>query len=261
MRSTMKTVDDYMPKYRTVSMVVLASMLLLGLLSFGNLNVQAQNTADLTVLSSLGGTTDPAAGTYTINDGETITITATADIPNFDFSYWILSTAEGSRTAFDNPLSFPATGGETYTVQPVFQVITPIGVPTLPNDMSAFAIVVVLPASGGTTDPAAGTYALADATSLDLTATPDSGWTFSHWIISGNTDVSHGGAPVDLEPTANPYNVNHGYGETYYYQPVFTQSSNPTPSPSIPEFSILAVLLLLAVIVPVVIFARKNKKQ
>lgn len=250
-----------MPNTKTVSLVVLASMLLLALLTFGSLTVQAQDTADLTVLSSIGGTTNPSAGTSTYNDGETITITATPNTPDYYFVHWILSTNEGSRTATDNPLSFPATGGENYEIQPVFEVITPIGVTTLPSDTSSFAIVVVLEAAGGTTDPVPGRYALADATELNLMATPDSGWSFSHWIISGNTDVTHGGAPFTLEPTDNPYNVNHGYGETYYYQPVFTQSSDsPTPSPTIPEFSIPAIVLLLAAIVPVVILTRKNRK-
>jgi predicted secreted protein with PEFG-CTERM motif len=92
---------------------------------------------------------------------------------------------------------------------------------------------------------------------------PLNGWTFSHWVISGNTSVSHGGAPVNLEPTDNPYNVNHGYGETYYYQPVFTQSGasmSPEPSTTIPEFPMLAVLLILgAMVIPVVALARKRK--
>jgi len=256
----MKTDSDFMVKSKTVSLAVLISMLLLAMLSFGTLNAQAQETADLTVLSSMGGTTNPAAGNYTYDDGKTITITATADDNGFFFAHWILTADEGSRTSLDNPLSLPAIGGEQYTIQPVFDVITPVGVTILPTDLSTFAIVVVLPGSGGTTTPAAGTYALADATNLDLTATPNSGWTFSHWVISGNTDVSHGGAPVDLEPTDNPYNVDHGYGETYYYQPVFTLTSNPTPSPTIPEFSTIAILLLIAAIVPVVIFTRRNKK-
>ncbi len=79
--------------------------------------------------------------------------------------------------------------------------------------MATAAIVVVLAVAGGTTSPAPGTYALADATALNLKATPASGWTFSHWVISG-PNLSHGGYPYTATPTDNPYNVNHGYGNT-----------------------------------------------
>ena len=59
----------------------------------------------------------------------------------------------------------------------------------------------------------------------------DSGWTFSHWVISG-PNLSHGGYPYTATPTENPYNVNHGYGNRYDYQAVFvpTGSTEPTPS-------------------------------
>jgi hypothetical protein len=124
--------------------------------------------------------------------------------------------------------------------------------------MSNLAIVVILPAAGGTTTPSPGTYAFDNASSLNLTATPDSGWAFSHWVISGNI-TSHGAAPLNLEPTDNPYNVNHGYGATFYYQPVFTQTNEPTPSPSIPEVSAVALAGLVLALIPVVLFARKRK--
>ena len=86
------------------------------------------------------------------------------------------------------------------------------------------AIVVVLSAVGGTTSPAPGTYALENATSLQLTATPDSGWIFDHWVIGGYP-LTHGAYSFTDTPTDNPYNVNHGYGNTYTYQPVFSPTS------------------------------------
>ncbi len=248
-----------MAKTKTVSLALLTSLLLLAMLSFGSLNVEAQSQATVEIVTSIGGTTDPAPGNHTYDDGATLTVTANPTAAEFTFDYWVISADSTSRTSFENPLSFPVTGGTTYHIQPVFQVLQPIGVPTLPSDMSSAAIVIVLAGVGGTTDPTPGSYAFSNATSLDLKATPDSGWMFSHWVISGETNMDHGGAPVNLEPTDNPYNVNHGYGATYYYQPVFTQTSNPTPSPSIPEFSVIAVLLLLVALVPVVLVARKNK--
>ena len=106
----------------------------------------------------------------------------------------------------------------------------PPGVLGLPSNMATAAIVVVLAGAGGTTTPVAGTYALADATSMELVANPFSGWTFSHWIIYG-PNLSHGGYPFTATPTVNPYNVNHGYGATYQYQAVFLPAGSTGPTP------------------------------
>jgi hypothetical protein len=212
-------------------------------------------------MDSIGGTTDPAAGTYNYADGTSVTFTAAGDTQTgFSFLNWIITTSEGSRTSADNPLTFPVSAGSTYTIQAIFQVLQPIGATSLPKDMSNAAIIGILAAAGGTTNPGPGTYALANANAFNLTAMPNNGWTFSHWVISGNTNVNHGNAPVNLEPKDNPYNVNHGYGATYYYQPVFTQTG-ASPSPSVPEFSVLAVLLLLGALIPVVTIAKKRKLQ
>jgi hypothetical protein len=75
---------------------------------------------------------------------------------------------------------------------------------------------------------------LADASSLNLKATPSAGWQFSHWTICG-TQASHGDSPTNWSPTDNPYNVNHGYGDIYRYQAIFTPvgtTASPTPTPT-----------------------------
>jgi hypothetical protein len=124
--------------------------------------------------------------------------------------------------------------------------------------MANDAIVVVASATGGTTIPAAGAYALANATSLNLTAMPNNGWSFSHWVISGNI-TSHGGSPLNLQPTDNPYNVNHGYGQTYTYTPVFVQSG-ASPSPTIPEFSGWVLIALLITVLSIALLVKRAKK-
>lgn len=196
-------------------------------------SVNAQGTATVTVVDMTGGTTD-VTGTQTYSDGASVTITATPD-PAYVFSTWVISPSDGSGDSVltDNPVTFTVAGGVTYTVTPVFIVPSAIPGRPLPTDLSTSAIVVVLSSAGGTISPPAGTYALADATNFDLKATPSNGWQFSHWTISG-TNASHGSAPVNWNPTDNPYNVNHGYGDTYQYQAVFTPigTTEPTPAPS-----------------------------
>jgi hypothetical protein len=259
---------------KTISLAILTSLLLLAAMNYTVLNVKAQNQATVTILSSIGGITDPANGTYQYNDGATVTITPTADGQSgFTFANWIISTPSGTRISLVVPLTFTVSAGSTYTVQAVFQVIQPIGVQNLPKNLSTAAIVVILPAAGGTTIPAPGTYAFDNATSLNITAMPNSGWTFSHWVISGSdVTTGHGSIPTNLEPTDNPYNINHGYGNTYAYQAVFTQTSasptptsqsptptSPSPSPTIPELSGIAIGILLLAMIPVVIAVGKRR--
>jgi hypothetical protein len=197
-------------------------------------SVMAQSTATVIVNNVTGGTTD-VTGTTTYNDGDTVTITATADT-DFTFTNWILSPSDGSgdTQTTSNPLTFTATGGVTYTITPVFAVPLPIPGQPLPSNLKTAAIVIIYPSAGGTTVPAPGTYALADASNFNLKATPDSGWQFSHWTICG-TNASHGATPVNWTPTDNPYNVNHGYGDTYRYQAIFTpigSTTTPTTAPT-----------------------------
>lgn len=255
-----------MAKNKYVALVLFSSLLLLAASVVYAGTTLAQSQATVTILSAVGGTTDPGAGTTNYNDGASVTITQTSSIPGGQFMEWIISVDGTTRVSTDDSLTFTVSAGSTYTIQPVFTLLqTAPGAAQLPSNMSNAAIVVILQSAGGTTDPAPGTYAFDNATAFNITAMANSGWTFSHWVISGNTSVSHGGSSVNLEPTDNPYNVNHGYGETYYYQAVFTQSGASTsasPSASIPEFPILAVLLALGImVIPIAVLAKKRKAQ
>ena len=121
------------------------------------------------------------------------------------------------------------------------------------------ATIIVDPSIGGTTDPLPGTYTYGNDTNFALAATPDSGYVFSYWVISGNFTPGHGSPTVtyildengtivasfpragstdldSLVSNANPLNVSHGFGYTFEYQAIFTPLSvNPSPSPNQPH--------------------------
>ena len=252
--------------FAVIVMILLMSLILLA-------GVKAAGQATVTMVVSIGGTTDPAApGTYTYADGAAITLTANPG-SGFIFQNWIVSTSAGSSTDTDNPLTITAVGGETYGVQAVF---APLQVPpglNAPTDITTAAIVVVLPGAGGTTDPPPGTYVLASALQFNLTAIPASGFQFVHWVIAGEP-MSHGAYSFTATPTDNPYNVNHGYGYKYSYQPVFVPvgSTVPTPSASATpgptgglsmEWWIIIVLVVIIIIVLIAFGAyamRRSKK-
>ncbi len=253
-----------------LALTLLTALLFLAALSP---SVMAQNQATVVVLDSIGGTVTPS-GTTTYPAGQPVTLTATPTDEGFIFQEWIITAGTTTTTSADNPITITVEGGETYAVQAFFQpVVAPPG-RLIPSDLGSAAIVVVLAAAGGTTIPAPGTYALANAEALMLTATPNSGWQFSHWTISGATIGDHGGAPVDLTPTDNPYNVNHGYGYTYNYQPVFTPvggnggpgGATPTPTPGgtiggLTMETLIIIGLVVVIIVILVAFAAYAAKK
>jgi hypothetical protein len=230
-------------KTKTLKIVVFALLtaaLLMAVINLNFPNVKAQGQATVTILVSAGGTTSPVAGTYNYADGATVTITATNGI-GFLFADWVFTTASGANTTTDNPLVFTASGGISYGIQAQFQPITYI--PPAAINGTGDAIVVVLAGNGGTVSPAPGTYDLANAYSVDLTATPDSGWTFDHWVISG-TPLSHG---------------------AYSFQPVFSPISTSTsPTPKINEFSTASAIIIAAILVIVTFgtyaYSRRSKK-
>ena len=77
--------------------------------------------------------------------------------------------------------------------------------------------------------------------------------------------MNHGAYSLTLTPTNNPYNVNHGYGNTYSYQPVFSPiSTTATPTPTVNEFStattLIAVIALVAAAFGTYTYTKKAKK-
>jgi hypothetical protein len=227
--------------------------------------VKAQNDVTVNIFSSIGGTTDPGAGTQTYTSGQNATFSATADSGYF-FAYWTIVDPSATVTVDStNPLTLNLTAG-TYTIQPSFQPFN-IAIPALaPSPSPSVAVVIVLAAVGGTVSPGPGTYTLSNAAALNLVATPLSGWKFDHWLIGGYP-LSHGAYTFTDTPTNNPYNVNHGYGYTYSYQPVFSlvsSSSSATPTPTVPEISSAAmvgvVVALIVVLLGSGIYAYRKRK-
>jgi hypothetical protein len=263
--------------YRTkkiFALTLIASLIVLSALNAAVM-VSEQTTATVNIASTSGGTTDPAPGSYTYNDGDTVTIHPLPD-QYVEFQEWIITSDAGSAVFSDLQLTFPVTAGTTYNVQAVFAPITAATGGSITSiDLTTAAIVVVLTSAGGTTSPSPGVYALKSASTLDLTATPSSGWEFSHWVISG-PNLSHGGYPFTATPAENPYNVNHGYGARYSYQAVFIPVGGTVPTPvgqtpapgggSIGGISTNTAIIIALVVVIIVIliafgvFAMKKKK-
>jgi hypothetical protein len=100
--------------------------------------------AIVVVLESVGGTTDPAPGTYRYINGSTISLKATAN-SGYDFVYWVAIDQQGhSSTITDNPTNIICGYGYTFKYQAMFQ---PAGAgPPVSAEvpMYIWAIIVVL---------------------------------------------------------------------------------------------------------------------
>lgn len=134
----------------------------------------------LTISASGQGTTDPAPGAYDYGDGATVEVNAIPDAGH-EFVSWTIDGVTDAST--DNPLS--QLMDADHTVEAVF------------TDY----IVTVNAATGGSTNPAAGDYAVQSGDLFSITATPDTGVLFVEWLVDG---VSAGSAnPLDVTVTAD----------------------------------------------------------
>jgi hypothetical protein len=211
----------------TAISLVLLTALLLAIVS-QNINIATAQTdvATVIVMPTTGGTTDPAPGMYTYNNGTPIAIRAIPDT-GFTFSYWLITgnifpghtTAQAqsstiidpetgqvietfprtpSNVAIDsltfttNPANITCGYGYSYTYTAVFAAINAPA--TTPG--SSDAVVIVMPTIGGTVTPAAGMYTYPNGTAIVLQANPSPGYVFQYWVVSGASLSGHPtGAP------------------------------------------------------------------
>ncbi len=225
-----------------------------------------QQSVIVVVAASVGGTTNPNPGAYNYDYRVNITLQAS---PNngFRFLHWIVRgsynipdnipainypenaaadpnwaptfsspsvVAQDSLVVSTNPLKIICGYGYTYIYEPVFA-------PTNTAPATSDAIVNILNSIGGNTSPGAGTYYYLNGSSINLKATPDSGYDFKYWIT-----LVEGEQPITIND--NPTDIICGYGYTYSYQPMFAPTGSETPSEGTPTGYLYAIIVILAVI-------------
>jgi len=132
---------------------------------------------ELTIASGEGGTTDPAPGTYFYDSVVEITITAIPD-SGYRFDQWTGDVPQGHE--FDNPIEIFMDSDKLITA----------------NFVREYTL-TLLSSSGGTTNPAPGTYTYGSGTVVSIEAVPSKGYEFSQWI--GDIPSGHEkDNPIDL---------------------------------------------------------------
>jgi hypothetical protein len=124
----------------------------------------------LTISVSEGGTTDPAPGAHSLDEGTRVTVTAQPD-SGYRFSRW-----SGDASGLENPLTVGINKDKSITANFVGQ-----------HTLTLSAT------EGGTINPVPGTYAYDTGTEVRIEATPDTGFRFGGWsgdIPPGSENVN-----------------------------------------------------------------------
>jgi hypothetical protein len=124
-------------------------------------------TYTLFISASIGGTTHPAIGTYEYMEGTVVNV---APIPDngYRFANWTLD----GQAITDNPINVTMNADHSLTA--IFEALPPP-----PPGKQHLTIVAI----NGQTNPVAGTYELDNNSSLTVTATPNTGYIFKHWLF------------------------------------------------------------------------------
>ncbi|MEM3697558.1 MAG: PKD domain-containing protein [Candidatus Bathyarchaeia archaeon] len=165
-------------------------------------------TYTLTIITTTGGTTSPAPGTYTYVEGTNVQVTAIPDV-NYNFAYWEL---DGVYYGTNNPTT--VLMDKNHTLKAFFAVVT--------------RTLTITATAGGTTNPAPGNYVYENGTYATVTALPSANYMFDHWVLDGSPAGS-----------INPINVLMDRDHTLHavfaiinYTLTITTTSGGTTNPS-----------------------------
>jgi parallel beta-helix repeat protein len=147
---------------------------------------------NLTITTTTGGTTDPAPGTCSYTNGTVVSVTATTPSLGYVFDHWKLDDVNVGAT---NPIS--VTMDKNHILHAVFSWV---GIYNL----------TITTTSGGTTDPAPGTYSYTNGTAVNVRAVPSGSYVFDHWELDG----SNAGAQNPIKVTMNR---NHTLRAVFVY--------------------------------------------
>ncbi len=109
------------------------------------------------------GTVIPAPGDHPFTEGSEVTITAAADY-TFLFDYW-----EVNGDFYSDEASTTIVIEDDITVRAFFEAL------------DSYTLTMLAPEGNGSVTPEPGDYAYLEDDIVNLVATPDFGWVFSHW--------------------------------------------------------------------------------
>jgi len=190
---------------------------------FGNVSVY-----DLTIFVDGSGTTVPAVGVHTYDEGEVVSVTATAD-PGWIFDHWELN---GDNVGSTNPINVIMTTNLT-----LHAVFSWVGTYDL----------TITTTTGGTTDPTPGIHAYTPGAVAVVSAIPDTNYWFDHWELDGNYFGS-----------ANPISVTMNTDHTLHA--VFVDTP-PHPVPEYPGADVSIVAATFGFLAALYLTLKRKKQN
>lgn len=166
-------------------------------------------TYNLTIITTAGGTTNPASGTHTYNDGTNVDVTAIPDT-NYRFAYWELN---GSNVGSSNPIT--VLMNNNYVLKAYFALIT--------------YTLTITSTTGGTTSPTSGTYTYPSGSYADVSALPSANYFLDHWVLDG----SPGGSSNPISVLMNSNRTLHAVFSLINYTLTITASTGGTTNPAL----------------------------
>lgn len=137
----------------------------------------------LTMAVSGSGTTSPTPGTHTYAQGTTVHCVATPN-SGWSFSHWSGSYS-GSQNPYDIVMNTDKSLTAVFTQNPINYILTMVA------------------GTGGSVSPSAGQHTYAAGTEVTITATAQSGYTFSNWAGTGSGSYTGNGNPVVITMQTN----------------------------------------------------------
>ena len=154
------------------------------------------------------GEAGPANGWW--YDTTSVTLTAQT-VTGYNFNYWdVDGNSQGNGV---NPISVITNAPHTATAH-----YTPVITYTL----------TITATTGGTTNPAPGTHTYSSGTTVDVTATPNAGYRFDHWVLNGSDAGSTN--PISLLMDRNR-SLQAVFAETHTLTIGVSQGGTTNPAP------------------------------
>jgi hypothetical protein len=160
----------------------------------------------LAITATVGGATNPAAGSHAYSYNTNVAVTATPSL-GYYFDHWVLD----SNNVTANPIS--VTMDTDHSLQAVFTL---------------GCILSITVTGAGTTNPSPGTYTYPNNTAVPVAASPGTGYYFDHWVLDSNNV----GATNPLTLTMNTTHQVTAFFTSFRYTLTINATAGGTTNPS-----------------------------
>ncbi len=192
---------------KTNGMIIEAALYAIDNLSSSTPTPTPIPTVSLVIDSTTGGTVSPPANTYYYDVGSQVTISATAN-SGYVFSYWLMN--DGSEIYSSTATLTMSSSKTALAVFTAIPQVTPTPTPQV--------TLVLASTTGGSISPSANTYTYDAGYQLTISASANSGYSFSYWLFDNGQTIPNSTIVLTLLQSMTALAV-------------FTANPVPTPTP------------------------------